>query len=82
MQQVFDQLHHQRSGARMVHEAQATAAVRLPDGAGGCLQDVAESATTVRGLLGSWRDWQAAHGVTHLAMGSHWRVLAAGVGDP
>ena len=43
------------------------------------MQDVAEFATTVRGLPGL-RDWLAAHGVTHLAMeatGVYWRPVWA-----
>lgn len=82
MQQVFDRLHERVAGLD-VHKAQVTAAVRVPDGEGGRLQDVAEFATTVRGLLGL-RDWLAAHGVTHLAMeatGVYWRPVWAIVED-
>lgn len=78
MQQVFDRLHERVAGLD-VHKAQVTAAVRVPDGERGRLQDVAEFATTVRGLLGL-RDWLAAHGVTHLAMeatGVYWRPVWA-----
>jgi transposase len=76
VQKVFDQLHERVAGLD-VHKAQVTAAVRVPDGEGGRLQDVAEFSTTVRGLLGLC-DWLAAHGVTHLAMeatGVYWKTV-------
>jgi len=74
MQQVFERLLERVAGLD-VHKAQVTAAVRVPDGEGGRLQDVAEFSTTVRGLMGL-RDWLEAHQVTHLAMeatGVYWR---------
>ena len=46
MQKVFDQLHERVAGLE-VHNEQVTAAVRVPDGDGGRLQDVAEISTTV-----------------------------------
>jgi transposase len=78
MQKVFERLFERVAGLD-VHKAQVTAAVRVPDGDGGRLLDVAEFATTVRGLLGL-RDWLQAHGVTHLAMeatGVYWRPVWA-----
>lgn len=50
-----------------VYKAQVTAAVGVPDGEGGRLQDLAELTSTVQGLL-ALRDWLTAHGVTHVAM--------------
>jgi transposase len=78
MQKVFERLFERVAGLD-VHKAQVTAAVRVPDGDAGRLLDVAEFATTVRGLLGL-RDWLQAHGVTHLAMeatGVYWRPVWA-----
>ena len=66
MQRVFDRMFERVAGLD-VHKAQVTAAVRVPDGRGGRLQELAEFATTVHGLLGL-RDWLVAHGVTHVAM--------------
>jgi transposase len=78
VQKVFERLFERVAGLD-VHKAHVTAAVRVPDGEGGRLLDVAEFATTVRGLLGL-RDWLQAHGVTHLAMeatGVYWRPVWA-----
>ena len=77
-QQVFDRLLERVAGLD-VHKAQVTAAVRVPDGDGGRLQDVAEFSTTVRGLM-ALRDWLEAHQVTDLAMeatGVYWRPVWA-----
>src|SRR5215211_5681237 len=75
MKQVFDRM-FERVGGLDVHKAQVTAAVRVPDGEGGRLQDVAEFKTTVHGLL-ALRDWLKAHRVTHVAMeatGVYWKA--------
>ena len=77
-QQVFDRLLERVAGLD-VHKAQVTAAIRVPDGEGGRLQDVAEFSTTVRGLM-ALRDWLEAHQVTDLAMeatGVYWRPVWA-----
>ena len=74
MKQVFDRI-FERVGGLDVHKALLTAAVRVPDGNGGRLLEVAEFKTTVQGLLGL-RDWLKAHGVTHVAMeatGVYWK---------
>jgi transposase len=74
VKQVFERLFERVAGLD-VHKAQITAAVRVPDGRGGRLQEVAEFKTTVRGLL-ALRDWLKAHGVTHVAMeatGVYWK---------
>lgn len=80
MQKVFERLFERVAGLD-VHKAQVTAAVRVPDGEGGRLLDVAEFATTVRGPVGVARlacgAWGHASGD-----GGHRRVLAARVGDP
>jgi transposase len=60
-----------------VHKAQVTACVRVPVADGAREQQVAEFATTVRGLV-ALRDWLEAHGVTHVAMeatGVYWQPL-------
>ena len=78
MKQVFERLFERVAGLD-VHKAQVTAAVRVPDGDGGRLQDVAEFKTTVQGLL-ALRDWLKAHGVTHVAMeatGVYWKPVWA-----
>ena len=74
MKQVFDRIFERVAGLD-VHKALLTAAVRVPDGNGGRLLDVAEFKTTVQGLL-ALRDWLKAHGVTHVAMeatGVYWK---------
>ena len=78
MKQVFERIFERVAGVD-VHKAQVTAAVRVPDGRGGRLQDVAEFKTTVQGLL-ALRDWLEAHGVTHVAMeatGVYWKPVWA-----
>ncbi len=74
MKRVFERIFERVAGLD-VHKAQITAAVRVPDGDGGRLQDVAEFRTTVQGLL-ALGDWLKAHGVTHVAMeatGVYWK---------
>jgi len=78
VKQVFERIFERVAGLD-VHKAQVTAAVRVPDGTGGRLQDVAEFKTTVQGLL-ALRDWLQAHGVTHVAMeatGVYWKPVWA-----
>jgi len=58
-----------------VHKAQVTACVRVPAGSG--RREVAEFATTVRGLV-ALRDWLEAHHVTNVAMeatGVYWQPV-------
>ena len=65
----------ERPAALDVHKAQVTACVRLPAGRAGRAQEVAEFATTVRGLL-TLHDWLSAHHVTEVAMeatGVYWK---------
>src|SRR3954449_7400723 len=60
-----------------VHKAQVTACVRVPAAGSGRRADLAEFATTVRGLV-ALRDWLEAHGVTHVAMeatGVYWQPV-------
>jgi transposase len=67
-----------RAGALDVHKARVTAAVRVP-GRGRRVQEVAEFATTVRGLL-ALRDWLKAHRVSQVAMeatGVYWKPVWA-----
>ena len=69
----------ERPAALDVHKAQVTACVRLPAGADGRVQEVAEFATTVRGLL-TLHDWLCAHHVTEVAMeatGVYWKPVWA-----
>lgn len=78
MKQVFERIFERVAGLD-VHKAQVTAAVRVPDGAGGRLQDIAEFKTTVHELL-ALRDWLVAHGVRHVAMeatGVYWKPVWA-----
>src|SRR6266536_893264 len=56
----------ERVAALDVHKAQVTACVRVP-GEGGREQQLAEFATTVRGLL-VLRDWLEQHKVAHVVM--------------
>lgn len=82
MKQVFDRIHERVAGLD-VHKAQVTAAVRVPDADRGRVCEVAEFATTVRGLV-ALRDWLAAHGITHLAMeatGVYWKPVWAVLED-
>jgi transposase len=82
LKQVFDRIHERVAGLD-VHKAQVTAAVRVPGPAGARVGEVAEFATTVRGLV-ALRDWLAAHGVTHLAMeatGVYWKPVWAVLED-
>jgi transposase len=76
VRQVFERIFERVAGLD-VHKAQVTAAVRVPDGRGGRLQDVAEFATTVQGLL-ALRDWLEALGVKQVAMeatGVYWKPV-------
>lgn len=69
----------ERPAALDVHKAQVTACVRLPAGREGRSQEVAEFATTVRGLL-TLHDWLCAHHVTEVAMeatGVYWKPVWA-----
>jgi transposase len=78
VERVFDRVFERVAGLD-VHKAQVTAAVRVPDGRGGRLGDVAEFKTTVQGLL-ALRDWLTAHVVTHVAMeatGVYWKPVWA-----
>jgi hypothetical protein len=56
-----------RAAGLDVHKAQVTACVRVPGGGRERAQEVAEFATTVRGLL-ALCDWLKAHQVTQVAM--------------
>ncbi len=74
METVFE-----RVGALDVHKAQLTACVRVPALGGGRDQEVAEFATTVRGLV-ALRDWLEAHRVSHVALeatGVYWQPVWA-----
>jgi len=69
----------ERAAALDVHKAQVTACVRLPAGRVRRKQEVAEFATTVRGLL-ALHDWLSAHHVTEVAMeatGVFWKPVWA-----
>src|SRR5665648_25880 len=69
----------ERPAALDVHKAQVTACVRRPPGRAGRAQEVAEFATTVRGLL-TLHDWLSAHHVTEVAMeatGVYWKPVWA-----
>jgi len=69
----------ERAAALDVHKAQVTACVRMPADTGGRTQEVAEFATTVRGLL-TLHDWLSAHHVTEVAMeatGVYWKPVWA-----
>ena len=50
-----------------VHKVQVTDCVRVPDAAGGRVQQLAEFPSTVRGLV-ALRDWLDAHRVAQVAM--------------
>ncbi len=68
-----------RAAALDVHKAQVTACVRVPGRGGVRTQELAEFATTVRGLLGL-RDWLKAHRVSQVAMeasGVYWKPVWA-----
>jgi transposase len=68
-----------RAAGLDVHKAQVTACVRVPGRGGVRVQEVAEFATTVRGLL-ALRDWLQAHRVTQVAMeatGVYWKPVWA-----
>ncbi len=70
METIFD-----RVAGLDVHKARVTACVRVPAAGGAREQQVAEFATTVRGLV-ALRDWLEAHRVTHVAMeatGVYWQ---------
>ena len=72
METIFD-----RVAGLDVHKAQVTACVRVPAAGGAREQQVAEFATTVRGLV-ALRDWLEAHRVTHVAMeatGVYWQPV-------
>ena len=69
----------ERAAALDVHKAQVTSCVRMPADTGGRTQEVAEFATTVRGLL-TLHDWLSAHHVTEVAMeatGVYWKPVWA-----
>ena len=69
----------ERAAALDVHKAQVTACVRLSAGRARRTQEVAEFATTVRGLL-TLHDWLSAHRVTAVAMeatGVYWKPVWA-----
>jgi transposase len=69
----------ERAAGLDVHKARVTACVRLPAGGAGRVQELAEFATTVRGLLGL-RDWLQAHRVAQVAMeatGVYWKPVWA-----
>jgi transposase len=66
----------ERPAALDVHKAQVTACVRVPHEHGDRHEQIAEFATTVRGLLGL-RDWLAAHRVEQVVMeatGVYWKA--------
>ena len=68
-----------RAAGLDVHKAQVTACVRVPGQGRARVQEVAEFATTVRGLL-SLRDWLKAHRATQVAMeatGVYWKPVWA-----
>jgi len=72
METIFD-----RVAGLDVHKAQVTACVRVPAAGGAREQQVAEFATTVRGLV-ALRDWLEAHRVRHVAMeatGVYWQPV-------
>jgi transposase len=72
----------ERVAALDVHKAQVTGCVRVP-GREGREQQVAEFATTVRGLM-TLRDWLEAHRVTHVVMeatGVYWKPVWAVLED-
>jgi len=72
-----------RAAGLDVHKAQVTACVRVPGRGSARAQEVAEFATTVRGLL-SLRDWLKAHRVTQVAMeatGVYWKPVWAVLED-
>ncbi len=72
----------ERVAALDVHKAQVTGCVRVP-GAEGREQQLAEFATTVRGLL-TLRDWLEAHRVTQVVMeatGVYWKPVWAVLED-
>jgi transposase len=71
----------ERPAALDVHKAQVTACVRIPDERGHRHEQIAEFATTVRGLL-ALRDWLAAHRVEQVCDGGHRCLLEGAVGDP
>jgi transposase len=67
----------ERPAALDVHKAQVTACVRVPGPDGERVQEVAEFATTMRGLL-ALRDWLAERRVTQVAMeatGVYWKPV-------
>lgn len=68
-----------RAAGLDVHKAQVTACVRVPARGRERVQEVAEFATTVAGLL-ALRDWLKAHRVTQVAMeatGVYWKPVWA-----
>jgi transposase len=69
----------ERAAGLDVHKAQVTACVRVPGRGRERAEEVAEFATTVRGLL-SLRDWLQADRVTQVAMeatGVYWKPVGA-----
>ena len=72
METIFD-----RVAGLDVHKARVTACVRVPAAGGAREQQVAEFASTVRGLV-ALRDWLEAHRVRHVAMeatGVYWQPV-------
>jgi transposase len=68
-----------RAAGLDVHKAQVTACVRVPRRGGARSEELAEFATTVRGLL-ALRDWLKAHRVSQVAMeatGVYWKPVWA-----
>jgi transposase len=73
----------ERPAALDVHKAQVTACVRLPAGREARAQEVAEFATTVRGLL-ALHDWLSAYHLTEVALeatGVYWKPVWAVLED-
>jgi transposase len=69
----------ERPAALDVHKERVTACVRVPAEGGGREQQLAEFATTVRGVL-ALRDWLAAHRVEQVTMeatGVYWKPVWA-----
>jgi len=68
--------HRRAPGGAGRHKAQVTACVRIPDERGHRQEQIAEFATTIRGLL-ALRDWLAAYRVEQVVMeatGVYWKA--------
>jgi hypothetical protein len=70
----------ERPAALDVHKAQLSACVRVPDEHGDRQEQIAEFATTVRGLL-ALRDWLAAYRVGQVVMEATGVYWEGAVGD-